>query len=40
MTDVVAVPKTIREKLGDEGSNDLVEFLNVFMEKKMKWLKN
>lgn len=28
MADVVAVPKSIREKLGDDGSNDLVELLN------------
>ena len=34
MADVAAVPKSLREKLGDDGSNDLVEFLNIFMDQK------
>jgi len=34
MADVVTVPNTIREKLGEDGSHDLVEFLNTFWEQK------
>jgi len=34
MATIVAVPKTIREKLGEDGSEDFVQFLNVFMDLK------
>lgn len=34
MTTVVAVPKTVREKLGDDVAQDLLEFLNILIDEK------
>jgi len=34
MATVVVVPKTVREKLGDDGADDLLAFLNNFMDQK------
>jgi len=31
---IVAVPKTIREKFGEDGSEEFVKFLNVSMDLK------
>lgn len=34
MAAIVVIPKTVREKLGDDGANDFVRFLNLFWEQK------
>jgi len=39
MADIITIPGTIREKLGEEVSNDLVDFLNIFIEQKQQEIK-
>lgn len=36
MAIAVELPKAVREKLGDNGSGELVDFLNIFFDQKSK----